>query len=306
MNAPYFARDRVFYHTLFRLILVVSLQNILAYSVNVADNIMLGSYSQAALSGAATVNQVQFLVQQITIAMGDAMVMLNAQYRGKGDVDPIRCITGITLKTGLAFGLLVLLITALLPHQLLGLFTSDPEIIHAGVEYLSILKYSYLFYVLTTILIAFLRSLEVVTISFAVSLMSLIVNVAINYTLIFGHFGFPELGLKGAAIGTLTARILELTVVVLYVLLRESKFGSFTGIPSAVPRSWRRTIERLPFRWCSPICFGAWPPPFKPGFWGTCPPTPLPPTPFPPPCSNISRWLRSVRRPLPPSPSEKW
>ena len=137
MNAPYFARDRVFYHTLFRLILVVSLQNILAYSVNVADNIMLGSYSQAALSGAATVNQVQFLVQQITIAMGDAMVMLNAQYRGKGDVDPIRRITGITLKTGLAFGLRVLLITALLPHQLLGLFTSDPEIIHAGVEYLS-------------------------------------------------------------------------------------------------------------------------------------------------------------------------
>ena len=100
MNSPYFARDRVFYHTLFRLILVVSLQNILAYSVNVADNIMLGSYSQAALSGAATVNQVQFLVQQITIAMGDAMVMLNAQYRGKGDTNPIRRITGVTLKTG--------------------------------------------------------------------------------------------------------------------------------------------------------------------------------------------------------------
>ena len=160
MNSPYFARDRVFYHTLFRLILVVSLQNILAYSVNVADNIMLGSYNQAALSGAATVNQIQFLVQQITIAMGDAMVMLNAQYRGKGDADPIRCITGITLKTGLVFGIFVLLLTALFPHRLLALFTSDPEIIEAGVEYLSILKYSYLFYILTTILIAFLRRLQ--------------------------------------------------------------------------------------------------------------------------------------------------
>ena len=231
MKSPYFARDRVFYHTLFRLILVVSLQNILAYSVNVADNIMLGSYSQAALSGAATVNQIQFLVQQITIAMGDAMVMLNAQYRGKGDADPIRRITGITLKTGLVFGIFVLLLTALFPHRLLALFTSDPEIIEAGVEYLSILKYSYLFYILTTILIAFLRSLEVVTISFAVSLMSLIVNVAINYTLIFGHFGLPELGLRGAAIGTLTARILELAVVLCYVLLREKTVRLFSQNP---------------------------------------------------------------------------
>lgn len=231
MNSPYFARDRVFYHTLFRLILVVSLQNILAYSVNVADNIMLGSYSQAALSGAATVNQVQFLVQQITIAMGDAMVMLNAQYRGKGDADPIRRITGVTLKTGFVFGLLVLLLTALFPHRLLALFTSAPEIIAAGVEYLSILKYSYLFYVLTTILIAFLRSLEVVTISFAVSLMSLIVNVAINYTLIFGHFGCPELGLRGAAIGTLTARILEFIVVLCYVLFREKNIRLFSENP---------------------------------------------------------------------------
>ena len=231
MTPTHRKQEGSFYRHLFHLILVVSLQNILAYSVNVADNIMLGSYSQAALSGAATVNQIQFLVQQITVAIGDAMVMLNAQYWGKGQTSPIRRLTGIALKVGLVFGLFVLVLTALLPRHLLSLFTTDAAILAAGAEYLSVLKFSYLFYIVTTILIAFLRSLEVVTISFGVSLMSLIVNVVINYTLIFGHFGFPELGLRGAAIGTLTARILEFTVVLLYVRFREKKLRLFAENP---------------------------------------------------------------------------
>ena len=227
MKKHFFARDRAFYYGLFRMMLVVAMQNVLAYSVNVADNLMLGGYSQAALSGAATVNQIQFLVQQITIALGDAMVMLNAQYWGKGELEPIGGITGVALKIGLLFGGAVLLMTSLAPRQILLLFTSDETIIAAGMEYLEILRFSYLFYIVTTILIAFLRSIETVTISFVVSLVSLIVNVGINYALIFGHFGLPRMGLRGAAIGTLIARILELILVLGYVLLREKKLRLF-------------------------------------------------------------------------------
>ena len=227
MKKHVFARDRAFYYGLFRMMLVVAMQNVLAYSVNVADNLMLGGYSQAALSGAATVNQIQFLVQQITIALGDAMVMLNAQYWGKGELEPIGGITGVALKIGLLFGGAVLLMTSLAPRQILLLFTSDETIIAAGMEYLEILRFSYLFYIVTTILIAFLRSIETVTISFVVSLVSLIVNVGINYALIFGHFGLPRMGLRGAAIGTLIARILELILVLGYVLLREKKLRLF-------------------------------------------------------------------------------
>lgn len=234
-----------FFGGLLRLMLVVALQNVLAYSVNVADNIMLGGYSQAALSGAATVNQIQFLVQQITIAIGDAMVMLNSQYWGKGDIEPIRSITGIALKFGAGFGLLVLGITTFFPEQLVGLFTSDREIIAAGTEYLSILRFSYLFYILTTILMAFLRSMEIVRISFWVSLMSLIVNVSINYTLIFGHFGFPALGLRGAAIGTLTARMLEFCVVLYFVRFREKKLGLFRENPFRARAGLARDYGRV-------------------------------------------------------------
>lgn len=224
----FFARDKYFYHSFFYLLLIVSLQNVVAYSVNMADNIMLGSYSQAALSGAATVNQIQFLVQQATIALGDGMVMLNAQYWGRRELSPIRSITGIALKCGAVLGIVLLILTALIPASLVGIFTSDQQIIGAGVEYLSLMKFTYLFYILTTILMTALRSVEIVNISFGISVMSLIVNVCINYTLIFGHFGFPELGIRGAAVGTLAARILEFCVVLFYVVRVDKKLRLFS------------------------------------------------------------------------------
>lgn len=241
----FFARDNTFYRTLLRLLVVVALQNVLSYSVNVADNLMLGRYSQAALSGAATVNQIQFLVQQITIAIGDAVVMLNAQYWGRQDLSAIRSLTGVGLKVGLVFGMLVLGVTTLFPRQLLWLFTTDEEIIAAGLEYLGLLKYTYVFYVMTTIMLAALRSVEVVQIAFGISAMSLIVNVGINYTLIFGNFGFPEMGVRGAAVGTLTARILEFCVVLVYILRVDKKLRLFTDNPFRRNRQLFRDYRRV-------------------------------------------------------------
>ena len=106
-----------------------------------------------------------------------------------------------------------------MPKQLLGLFTNAPEIINQGLGYLNLLKWTFAFYIITNILMAALRSVEIVNISFYISVVSLIINVAINWhTLIFGRFGMPEMGIMGAAIGTLVARILELVIVVIYII----------------------------------------------------------------------------------------
>ena len=78
----FFTKDKTFYRTLFPLLITVALQNIVAYSVNMADNIMLGSYSQNALSGAATVNQIFFMVQQITLGIGEGFVVAGGPILG--------------------------------------------------------------------------------------------------------------------------------------------------------------------------------------------------------------------------------
>ena len=91
----------------------------------------------------------------------------------------------------------------------MGIFTNDEAIVRQGMDYLAIVRFSYLFFAVTTILLGGMRVVEKVNIALYVSIVALFLNCSINYTLINGRFGFPEMGVRGAAIGTLTARIVE-------------------------------------------------------------------------------------------------
>ncbi len=224
----FFTRERGFYRTLFRMMLVLALQNLVAYSINMADNIMLGSYDQNALSGAATVNQIFFMVQQFALSIGNALVVLASQYWGEKRTEPIRKLTGIALWAGIFCGIIIVVLCAVMPEQLLRLFTDTPEILNEGMRYLDLLKWTFAMYIITNVLMAALRSAGTVNISFYISLVSLIVNVGINYTLIFGRFGFPEMGVAGAAVGTFAARVLELAIVVVYIAFFDRKLNLFS------------------------------------------------------------------------------
>ena len=229
MKENFFTKDKNFYKTFFRLMLVVALQNLVAYSVNMLDNLMLGSYSQNALSGAATVNQIFFMVNQLALAIGNALIVMSSQYWGKRDTHTIKKLTGIAMTFSVVVAVIVVLVCAIWPEQLLRLFTTSPDIIAEGMTYLSILKWTFALFLISNLLISMLRSVETVQISFIISIVSLIVNGGINYTLIFGNFGFPEMGIRGAAIGTLTARILEFLIDIVYVLKIDKKVQIFRG-----------------------------------------------------------------------------
>ena len=235
----FFTQDREFYRLLFSIFTMVTLQNVVAYSVNMLDNIMLGSYSQTALSGAATVNQIFFMVQQVSLTVCDALVILASQYYGQKRMSPVRKITGFALKLSLAWGLLIAGICLILPGQVLGIFTRDAAIIDQGRAYMQILLYTFPLFMLSATLMAALRVVGTVRISFYISVISLIVNGSVNYTLIFGHFGFPEMGVRGAAIGTLLSRIIEFAVVFAYVRFKDRDLALFSeGLP------WIRARDR--------------------------------------------------------------
>ncbi len=220
-------KDKDFYKTLAHLMVVVVLQNVVAYSVNMADNLMLGAYSQASLSGAATVNMIQFVFQSIVNALGEGVVILSSQYWGQRRTEPVRRIIGIALTGAFVVGLAVTTLTSLFPRQIVGLFTTDAAIIEQGAAYLELIRFTYVLFALTAVLNAALRTIGSVNITFGVSVLSLVVDVSINYALIFGRFGMPELGIRGAAVGTLTARTLEVLVTGGYLLLRDQKLRLF-------------------------------------------------------------------------------
>ncbi len=212
-----------FYRNFFAIFIPLVLQNVITISVNLADNIMLGSYSETALAGAAAVNQVQFVYSQIVLAFGDALVILGSQYWGKKRLEPMKKLTSIGIRFELLVWILLFTATSLVPMKIVGIFTTDGPIVAAGVEYLAIIRFTYLFFAITQLLLAMLRMTEVVKIALGLSIMTFFINCGINYVLIFGHFGAPALGITGAAIGTLTARILETIVVILYIAFVNNK-----------------------------------------------------------------------------------
>ena len=112
------------------LFLLLSMQNIITYSVNVADNIMLGAYSQSALSGAAAVNQIQYILQQVmNSGLGEGLVVLCAQLWGQRDTDRLQSVAGMALLCGWGLGLILTLMAMVSPEGMVGLFTSDAAIV---------------------------------------------------------------------------------------------------------------------------------------------------------------------------------
>lgn len=214
-------KDREFYKSFFQLYIVLVLQNIVTLSVNLADNIMLGAYGEISLSGVTAVNQIQFLYQQLLIAFGDGMVIFCSQYWGKKQIQPMKKVIAIAMRFGVATAVMLFLAITLFPGQAMQVFTTDERIIGEGVTYLRTIRFTYLFFAVTQMLLAALRSTEVAKIALNLSVLALVVNCGINYVLIFGRFGAPELGVTGAAIGTLTARILECAVLIGYIVQKE-------------------------------------------------------------------------------------
>ena len=218
----FFTRNRQFYRSFVALSVALMLEQAVILSVNLADNVMLGAYSESALSGVAAVNQIQFVLQQLVYGISNGMIVLGSQYWGQGRPGEIRKLSAIAARVALGLTLALFIAVSLFPQGALRLFTKEGAIIAQGVDYLNIMRFSYLFFGLTTVMLGTLRIAESVKIALRVSVVSLLINVSINYLLIPGRWGLPELGVRGAAIGTLTARVAEFFIVAVFLFTRPN------------------------------------------------------------------------------------
>ncbi len=216
-------KHKALYRTFFPLLAVISLQQLASLSVNLADNLMLGAYSETALSGATLVNQLQFILQSFVVGIGTGVSVLGAQYWGKREISPIRRITSVGLKFGTLTGLCFFVLTLLAPGPVLGLFTGEQAVLSEARDYLSIMCFTYLIYAVSNTLMYSLQCVETAFVGTLMSVSTLCINVCLNYILIFGNFGVPELGIRGAAIATLTSRVVELLIILVYLFFIDKK-----------------------------------------------------------------------------------
>ena len=218
-----FTKDKAFYRTFFPLLFIIVLQQLAALAVNMADNIMLGRYTELALSGATLVNQIQFTLQQIASGIGMGIVVLAAQYWGQRRTEPIKRIINIGVKCGCLTGILFFAVSKAAPAAILSLFTSDQAVIAEGVRYLEIVCWTYLVFAVSNSLMYSLQSVETAAVGTVMSLSTICINVCLNYCLIYGRLGAPEMGVAGAAIATLVSRVVELIIILCYVLFIDKK-----------------------------------------------------------------------------------
>ena len=218
-------KEKTFYKSFMILALSLALQNLLTYGVNMMDTVMLGRYSQDAMGGVSLCNQVQYLLQMLVVGAGEGAVVLGSQYWGKGNLKPIPHIIGVALRFGGSLAVLLFGVVVFFPTQLLSLLSNDSAVIAEGQKYFQIICFTYIIFTVTNILVASLRSIGIVKIGYVISGSTLVINVCLNYCLIYGNLGFPELGVRGAAIATLVSRCVELLIVIYYLKYRENKLN---------------------------------------------------------------------------------
>lgn len=216
-------RDRSYYHDLIYLAIPVALQNLITFLVSLADNLMIGKLGDYAVSGVYMGSQIQVLLQMLTNGIGMTITILGAQYWGRRNVQNIRRIAGIGLQFSLSVGFILTIACALFPGQIIRIFTPDPLVIAEGTEYLHALCISFVFFCTTQVLLASLRCVETTHVGMIASAVSLVVNISLNYVLIFGKLGFSAMGARGAGIATALARVVETGIVLYYVLCVDRK-----------------------------------------------------------------------------------
>ncbi len=218
-----FVREKRFYTSFFSLLIVIALQNLISLGVSLVDNVMLGAYSELALSGAAIANQIQFLLQMIIAGIAGGIGVLGAQYWGKGETEPIKKIISVGMKFALLAGLIFFALSLFIPEQVLGLMTNDKNVIAEGVKYMRIMSVTNIIFSVSNTLVWSLRSVETAFIGTVMASVTMVVKICFNYCLIFGNLGFPEMGINGAAVATLIGWSVELVIILIYMRFIDKK-----------------------------------------------------------------------------------
>lgn len=199
-----------FYKSAIKLTIPIVVQNLLSATISSTDVVMLNYVNQSAISAVSLAANYTNVLFMIYYGIGTGVTMLASQYNGKGDLKAVHLVQGIALRFSMAVSLLFAIYALTIPELMMKVFTSDPELIAIGINYLRVVAGSYLCWGITEIYMATLRSVERVTICTALNLIAFVCNIFLNAVFIFGLFGAPNLGAVGVALGTTLSRLVAL------------------------------------------------------------------------------------------------
>lgn len=211
-------KDKMLYKKVLVIALPIALQNFMQSALNMLDVFMVGKLGDDAIAAVGSANQVFFLMTLLMFGINSGANVFTAQYWGKKDIISIKKVFGIALVLSFTGSLIFAVVSYFFPVEIIKIFRTEPHIVELGAEYLKIISVSYIFTALSFSVAVILRSMGRTKMPMYTSVLSFVINGLLNYVLIFGKFGFPEMGVAGSALATTIARGLEflITFVVIY------------------------------------------------------------------------------------------
>lgn len=206
-------KNKDFFKVMMSIALPITLQNLIASSVNMLDTLMITSLGNESLAAVGLANQVFFFYSVTIFGVATGSSIFIAQFWGKKDTENIGKIMGISLAIVTLLGILFTLAALIVPEYIMKIFSNDSEVIRLGVDYLKIVSLSYIITGISFSYAVASRSIGQAKMPMVASMVSFTTNAVFNYLLIFGKLGLPQLGVKGAAYATVLARILEIALI---------------------------------------------------------------------------------------------
>ncbi|MDO5707612.1 MAG: MATE family efflux transporter [Andreesenia angusta] len=235
--------DKEYFRKLIFIALPIVVQNLITSSLNIMDTIMVGRLGEISIASVGVGNQIFLFFNILSMGISSGCGVFISQYWGKGDVKNIRKVFGIAIIGVILLSLPFMIVIQLAPEFVIGIFNKEIGVLEQGSKYIEIVSISYIFTALTFAISTGSRCLERTRPPMVVSVLALLVNGSLNYILIFGKLGFEEMGVAGAAIGTLIARIFEFLLLFIYIFkTNKYLFGSFKDM---IDSSWEFTKRVL-------------------------------------------------------------
>lgn len=240
-------RKRSLRKEIVRLALPIALQQFMTALVGACDAIMLGKLSQDAMSAVSLATQVTFVFNLFMFAFMAGENMFVAQYYGKGDYTGISQVFSLVTKICGCIAVVFLAGTLFFSEQLMRILTNEETLIVLGSEYLRVIGISYVFSGIAQTFLAIMKNCGAVNMSTLINGVMVILNIALNAVFIFGLSGFPKMGIKGAALATVLATVVQFLWSVGYVLcrIRAVKFSLRSCEKKLFGRFWQKTVPLL-------------------------------------------------------------
>jgi putative MATE family efflux protein len=206
--------DPDYFPNIRKIALPIILQQLMFSGLNMLGVIFVGQKGDTSVAAVGLAGQVAFLLNLVHFGIISGAAMFTAQFWGRRDIRNLRRVLGLCLMLAISASLIFFALSQLLPSQILGIYSRDPEVVALGTDYMRTFSWTYLFFAVTFSYALVMRSTGDVKTPTAVSVAALGLSTFLSYALIFGRFGFPELGIQGAAVAAVIARALECVTLV--------------------------------------------------------------------------------------------